>query len=651
MGLTLRYKINGAIIITFLVIAIVFTAIQLPFQKNRLQTAVNSIEILLQTLVERDMEQLANEIFDTRLNALDLRLKQMKKVKGILAIAVFDTSGKPMVLHGSGFADQSIESKELENIRQHSQIQKIQYQGQASMLFSQKISFLEEHLGFIRIYYSLKDVNHNQRLSFLIFASLLFSILLVMLIILNLLLSKAILNPIKYLRDAAKIIAKGNLEQKINLSRNDEIGSLAASFMEMQESIKQTILSLEKENYERKRVESALRESEDKFSKYFYLSPDAISITSRETGIFIDVNQNYIDLLGYERDELIGRSIMEFGIWKNSSERETMLKEFRKTGRLQAFEAEGRTKSGIILTVEISSEIIELNGKKCLLAIVRDISDRKKTQEMMIQSEKMLSVGGLAAGMAHEINNPLAGVMQSANVIENRLIKNTTVPANEKAAEDAGTTMESIHSFMEARSIPRMLQTIRDSGQRMAKIVENMLSFARRSEADISSCDMAELLDKTLELAGTDYDLKKEYDFKKIKIKKDYDDNLPKITCERSKIQQVLLNILKNGAHSMQEDIKNNKEKILYFVLRLKCEADSNMVRIEIEDNGPGMDEKTSKRIFEPFFTTKPVGVGTGLGLSVSYFIITENHKGKINVKSTLGQGTTFIIQLPIDRL
>jgi len=185
--------------------------------------------------------------------------------------------------------------------------------------------------------------------------------------------------------------------------------------------------------------------------------------------------------------------------------------------------------------------------------------------------------------------------------------------------------------------------------------VENMLSFARRSEADISSYDMTELLDKTLELAGTDYDLKNQYDFKRIKIKKEYEDKLPKVTCESSKIQQVLLNILKNGAHAMQENMENNKDNLkvtrkkLCFVLRLKFEADPNMVRIEIEDNGPGMDEKTSKRIFEPFFTTKPVGVGTGLGLSVSYFIIAENHQGLISVKSTLGLGTTFIIQLPVD--
>ncbi len=655
MGLKLRHRINGAIIITFLVIAIVFTAIQLPFQKSRLQTAVNSIEILLQTLVERDMEQLANEIFDARINAIGLRLEQMKKVKGILSIAVFDNSGKLMISKGSEFTHQRIDSKEFEKFKQHSRIQKNQYHNQAAMLFAEKISFLGENLGFIIIYYSLKEVNQNQRLSFLIFASLLFSILLVMLIVLNLLLSKAILNPIMYLRDAAKVIAKGNLEQKINLPRKDEIGSLAASFMEMQESIKHTISSLREENTERKRVESALRESEDKFSKSFYLSPDAIAITSRKDGVFIDVNQSYVDLLGYERDELIGRTIMEFGIWNNSSDRKRMLNKLEKTGRLQAFEAAGKRKSGRGLTVEISSEIIELNGKKCLIAILRDISGRKKTQEIMVQSEKMLSVGGLAAGMAHEINNPLAGVMQSANVMENRLSKNTNIPANEKAAKAAGTSMEAIHSFMDARDIPRMLETIRNSGERMAKIVENMLSFARRSEADISSYDMTELLDKTLELAGTDYDLKNQYDFKRIKIKKEYEDKLPKVTCESSKIQQVLLNILKNGAHAMQENMENNKDNLkvtrkkLCFVLRLKFEADPNMVRIEIEDNGPGMDEKTSKRIFEPFFTTKPVGVGTGLGLSVSYFIIAENHQGLISVKSTLGLGTTFIIQLPVD--
>lgn len=284
-------------------------------------------------------------------------------------------------------------------------------------------------------------------------------------------------------------------------------------------------------------------------------------------------------------------------------------------------------------------------------AVIRvdDVTEKIHMEEMMMQSEKMLSVGGLAAGMAHEINNPLAGMMQTASVMANRLGEKIDIPANAKAAKAAGTTMDAILNFMEARGIPRMIKTINESGRRVAEIVDNMLSFARKSDASISYHNPAELMDKTLELAATDYNLKKQYDFKTIEILKEYEDNLPAVHCEGAKIQQVLLNVLRNGAQAMQENMEiYNKDKPR-FILRLKQDIKTDMLRIEIEDNGPGMDESTSKRIFEPFFTTKPVGVGTGLGLSVSYFIITENHGGTMDVISTPGKGATFNICLPLE--
>jgi signal transduction histidine kinase len=247
--------------------------------------------------------------------------------------------------------------------------------------------------------------------------------------------------------------------------------------------------------------------------------------------------------------------------------------------------------------------------------------------------------------MAHEINNPLAGMMQTANVMSNRLT-NFEMPANLHAAEQAGTSMESIRRFMELRGINEMINTITESGQRVAEIIENMLSFSRKSEVEISSYDLAELLDKTLELAATDYDLRKQYDFKLIKIIKEYEPNLPFVPCERAKIQQVILNVLRNGAEAMQEVTEVEPQ----FTLRTRYDRNRQMVCMEIEDNGPGMDETTRRRVFEPFFTTKPVGIGTGLGLSVSYFIITEIHDGEIFVESQPGAGAKFVICLPLMR-
>ncbi|WP_287126250.1 PocR ligand-binding domain-containing protein [Desulfobacter sp.] len=284
------------------------------------------------------------------------------------------------------------------------------------------------------------------------------------------------------------------------------------------------------------------------------------------------------------------------------------------------------------------------NGVEGAVIRVDNVTERVRMEEMMIQSEKMLSVGGLAAGMAHEINNPLAAMMQTAQVMAQRLKTAANIPANLKAAEAAGITMESIERFMEERGIQRMIETIISSGQRVSETVNNMLSFARKEDSAVFAHHLDKILDKTIELAATDYDLKKDYDFKKIEIIREYDDNLPAVFCQASKIQQVILNILTNGAQAMQGAGTPEPK----FIVRTYVDPVRDMACMEIEDNGPGMKEEIRKHIFDPFFTTKPVGVGTGLGLSVSYFIITENHKGEMTVESSPGTSAKFVIRLPL---
>ncbi|MCG8550520.1 MAG: HAMP domain-containing histidine kinase, partial [Desulfobacterales bacterium] len=246
---------------------------------------------------------------------------------------------------------------------------------------------------------------------------------------------------------------------------------------------------------------------------------------------------------------------------------------------------------------------------------------------------------------AHEINNPLAGMVQTAQVMGQRLTADLDISAGRKAAKEAGTSIESIDRFMKSRGIPRMIRTIIESGQRVSEIVNNILSFSRKDETIASVHFLDKILDKTLELAGTDYNFKKAYDFKQIQITREYDPNMHTVPCQAGKIQQVVLNILTNGAQAMQED-RTPEPK---FILRTYADPARNMACFEIEDNGPGMEETTRKQIFDPFFTTKPAGVGTGLGLSVSYFIITETHKGEMMVESSPGVGSKFIIRLALD--
>jgi len=283
------------------------------------------------------------------------------------------------------------------------------------------------------------------------------------------------------------------------------------------------------------------------------------------------------------------------------------------------------------------------NGITGAVIRIDDITNKVNMEEMMIQSEKMLSVGGLAAGMAHEINNPLAGMMQNASVLLNRLSKDS--PKNLEVAEEIGLDLEKIKIFMQKRNIIKLLKLINSSGQRASELVNNMLSFARKSESKFRPSNLKKLLENTLELVENDYNLKKHYDFKKIEVLKEYQDESIEILCEETKLQQVFLNILKNGAEAMYNDgnqISNPKITIRLIKLR-------SIVRIEIENNGPPIPREIRTRIFEPFFTTKGVGKGTGLGLSVSYFIIKENHKGTMRVESDIKYGTKFLIELPIN--
>lgn len=283
------------------------------------------------------------------------------------------------------------------------------------------------------------------------------------------------------------------------------------------------------------------------------------------------------------------------------------------------------------------------NGVQGAVIRIDDVTEKVQVEEILVQSEKMLSVGGLAAGMAHEINNPLAGMLQTMHVMSNRLIEKPDMPANVQAANEVGTSTEVITEYMRKRDIPRMINTILCAGNRAAAIITNMLSFARKGGSDKIPIDAGELINSTVELALTDYNVKGNYDFKKIDIKIELPEEPVNIFCDKSQIQQVFLNLLRNAAQAMHEA----KIPSQFISLKVYYDTNSEMVVTEVEDNGPGMDSETVKRVFEPFFTTKSVGYGTGLGLSVSYFIITENHLGDMYVNSELGKGTKFTIKLP----
>lgn len=297
-------------------------------------------------------------------------------------------------------------------------------------------------------------------------------------------------------------------------------------------------------------------------------------------------------------------------------------------------------KGGVYLDIVVYP-LQESRGPRAVIRL-DDVSERIRLEEMARQGEKMASVGELAAGMAHEINNPLGIILQSGQGVLRRV--SSDIPANRKVADECGLSLEQLREYLQRREIDQYLDALMNAGRRASGIVRNLLSFSQDDLSTVQGCDLAILLDKVVDLLSSELELRQQLDFNLLDIRREYGQDLPPATCVASELEQVFLNIMKNSVQAMAKDADTGKTPRL--VLRTGMEGDR--LRVEIEDNGPGMDEETRKRVFEPFFTTRMPGEGVGLGLSVSYFIITRNHSGEVRVKSKPGQGTTFTILLPV---
>jgi PAS domain S-box-containing protein len=291
---------------------------------------------------------------------------------------------------------------------------------------------------------------------------------------------------------------------------------------------------------------------------------------------------------------------------------------------------------------DVSVYPLVANGVQGAVVRVDDITEKVRIEEMMIQSEKMVSVGGLAAGMAHEINNPLAAILGNARLIRKRLMEGS--PRNRRTARDCGADLDRITDYARARGVDAMLDAVIESGERAGRVVTNMLGFSRKSDGEAGDEDVSLILDKAVELVRSGHDLERSYNFKDIAFDREHGQGPFLVRCDAGRLEQVFFNILNNGAQAMTFAMKETGREPRFT---LRCGRTGETIRVEIADNGPGMSEAVRRRVFEPFFTTKAAGVGTGLGMSVSYFIVTEHLGGTMRAESRPGHGAAFIIELP----
>jgi PAS domain S-box-containing protein len=348
------------------------------------------------------------------------------------------------------------------------------------------------------------------------------------------------------------------------------------------------------------------KKTADALQKILDHFPDLIYTTDLEGGL-TEFSRGGEALLGYSRIEALGLKVTE--LYAEPDARDRLSSVLRDGRPLKNFETVVRGKDGaprdvIVAVAPLRDHAARLAGT---VGIIKNITDLKIAQRHLVQAEKLSAVGEVVSGVAHELNNPLAGVLGYAQLL-------------------MGGPMDP----RQQRSVERIFE----SALRCQKIVQNLLAFARQHAAEKRYLGMNGIIEKTIDLKA--YQLR----VNNIRVVKQLEPTLPKTMLDFNQVQQVLLNVINNAQYSMSHHRGQG-------ILTLASSVREGRIVVEVRDDGPGIPRDLLGKIFDPFFTTKPVGEGTGLGLSVSYGII-QAHGGTIWAESEPGQGTTIRIDLPI---
>ena len=363
------------------------------------------------------------------------------------------------------------------------------------------------------------------------------------------------------------------------------------------------------------KASEALRESEQRYRALINLGGEIgeaiIMLQDTDKGAAIQTffSDMWPIITGYSEQELSGMSFLDI---VHPGHRQASLDRHRRKMNGETmpglFEMLIIRKDGTEIPVELTSAYTTYQGRRANVAFIRDITERKQAEEREKHlQQELASIGELAAGVAHELNNPLTGVLGFSE----RLLRKST-------DENTRETLETIH----------------DEAKRAASVIENLLTFARRREPRKELSDVNEIVWKAIELRA--------YEFKtsNIKLVDTLAPELPKVIVDFQQMEQVFLNIILNAEQAMTEKKKGGE-------LNIKTEKRKNCIRVSFADDGPGIPADNLDKLFNPFFTTRTELGGTGLGLSVCHGIVLE-HGGKIYARSKPDKGTTFFIEIPL---
>lgn len=366
------------------------------------------------------------------------------------------------------------------------------------------------------------------------------------------------------------------------------------------------------------RQQHKLVASEERYRSLFENANDGIGILTATDHRLVEANNKFADLLGYQPHELMGKKIGDLQ-WSATNGQPSLDALLWQTASGE-FEFFIQTPSGITRPVLVYFNTLTTDIERLMILIVRDLSEQKRLaaekeliQLQLFQSSKLASIGELSAGVAHEINNPLNGIINFAQLLK-----------DDKTAQ---TPTEQ-----------RMIDGIIDEGQRISKIVRDLLTFARLDSHELARVNIAETIATSVSLFG--HQLNKDG----IVLKVDVPQNLPTVHAEGSRLRQVIVNMISNAYYALRA--KNSETKVFHIKAGTVDKQGRQHLRLEFFDNGVGIRQEDLGKIFDPFFTTRRDKGGTGLGLSLSFGIIRE-FGGTISVETEEGNYTRFIVDLP----
>jgi PAS domain S-box-containing protein len=363
-----------------------------------------------------------------------------------------------------------------------------------------------------------------------------------------------------------------------------------------------------------------LAKSEQNYRELFDSANDGIVVFDEE-GVVLDVNRQFCNMYGYEKESLIDTDLKGLELEDCSAEREERMKRILE-GEALAFEAEHYKRNRDKIMVEVSSKAIRIGDHVFVQSFHRDITDKKRLLEQLFQSQKMESIGILAGGIAHDFNNFLTGILGHAELLG---MSDKLDPTARKS-----------------------VQTIESSARKAGQIVSKLLSFAKKGKFMPLPLNFNDVLKDSAEL------LERVMTKKKVTLKMELDNDIPIIKGDSTQLEQVIMNLVMNAADSMPEGgtvtVSTSVRNIMRNgVVIHPLLTTGRYVCLKVSDTGTGIPEEIREKIFDPFFTTKGPEKGTGLGLAIIYGIVRE-HNGVITVTSHVGRGTTFEVYLPVIR-